>query len=433
VLPREIPRVSRERSWADVLRNTLHNRTRRESPELCPTERPARAAEQYAAGPVAPRIAHILPWATVGGTEISTLRIAQALNGPDYHHVAFCTAAAAPVESFFRAAGFSTAGYRSVDLSYRRPGPFLTASRQLARELRRQRIDLVHCSDLMGGLRAAPGAKLARIPVVCHVRNPHPDLPRRDRPPLYAVDRFIFVSRHTWETFAYRVPSRRGSVVYDGIATPVFDRDACRQRLRAELSIPAATQLVGMVGRLANQKDYPTLIKAAARVLQIHPGVRFLVVGDHTTTHAFGEYHRALEALLEAHRIRQHFIFTGFREDIPQILCALDVFVLASHFEGLPLVILEAMAQQTPVVATAVGGVPEVVRDRITGLLHRHEDDADLASKILALLSDEALRQRLGGAGHTLVREQFTLQTFSGGIAGIYRSMLPGIPRGQPA
>jgi glycosyltransferase involved in cell wall biosynthesis len=379
---------------------------------------------------VAHRIAHILPWTTVGGTEISTLRIARGLTGPDYQHIAFCSEEATSVESFFRAAGFPTATYRSVELSFRRPGPFLKASLHLARELRLQRIDLVHCSDLMGGLRAAPGARLARIPVVCHVRNPHPDLPRRDRPPLYAVNRFIFVSHHTWDTFACRVPLRRGSVVYDGIATTSFDRDVARQRLRAEFSIPPTTQLVGMVGRLASQKDYPTLIKAAVRVLQIHPGVRFLVVGDHRTTEAFREYYRTLEDLLDAQRIRQHFIFTGFREDIPQILSALDVFVLASHFEGFPLVILEAMAQQTPVIATAVGGVPEVVQDGCTGLLHRHEDDADLASKILALLSDEVLRQRLGHAAHQLVQDQFTLPRFVAGIAGTYRSTLSGIPPG---
>lgn len=357
--------------------------------------------------------------------------MAQGLNGPDYHHVAFCTAEATPVASFFRSAGFTTATYRSVDLSYRRPSPFLKASWQLARELRRQRVDLVHCSDLMGGLRAAPGAKLARVPVVCHVRNPHPDLPRRARPPLYAVDRFVFVSHHTWETFACRIPPRRGSVVYDGIATTPFDRDVARQRLRSELSISPATELVGMVGRLASQKDYPTLIEAGARVLQSRPGVRFLVVGDHSTTQAFRDYHRGLEELLGAHRMREHFIFTGFREDIPQILSALDVFVLSSHFEGLPLVILEAMAQGTPVVATAVGGVPEVVQDDVTGLLHRHEDDADLASKILALLSDEGLSRRLANAGHRLVQEQFTLQHFVAGIAGIYRGLLSRTAPGE--
>ncbi len=375
--------------------------------------------------PRSQRVAHILPWPTVGGTEIATLRIVKALNALDFQHVAFCTTDAAPVESFFRDAGVATATYRSVDLSYRRPRPFLRASLHLAAQFRRHRAALVHCSDLIAGLRAAPAAKLAGLPVVCHVRSSYSGLSRHDRPLLYAVDRFIFVSRHTWDTFGSRVSPPRGSVVYDGITTTPIDRDAAQHRLRAQLSIPRHTKLVGTVGRLAPQKDYPTLIKAAARVLEIQPDVRFLVVGDHTTTPDSRQHYQALTNLLDAHRIRPHFVFTGFRDDIPQILSALDVFVLSTHFEGFPLVILEAMAQETPVIATAVGGVPEIVFDRDTGLLHRHEDEAHLASQILDVLSDEVLRQRLAHAGHQLVEQRFTTQRFAAGIAAVYRSVLP--------
>src|SRR5262245_54959330 len=163
------------------------------------------------------RIAHILAWPTLGGTEISSLRIAQGLRGCGYDHVAFCTSDAPVVESFFRNAGFETATFRSVELSYHRPLPFVRASLELAGEFRRRRIALVHCSDLMSGLRAAPAAKLARLPVLCHIRNPHSDIPRRDRPALRAVDRFIFVSRHVRDCFGYPVPKHRGSVIYDGI------------------------------------------------------------------------------------------------------------------------------------------------------------------------------------------------------------------------
>jgi glycosyltransferase involved in cell wall biosynthesis len=370
---------------------------------------------------VACRIAHILPWSTVGGTEISTLRIAQGLNGPGYHHVAFCTDEAAPVESFFRAAGFPTTTYRSVDLSYRRPGPFLKASLQLARELGRQKVDVVHCSDLLAGLRAAPAAKLARLPVLCHVRNPHPDLPRHDRPLLRAVDHFIFVSRHAWDSFGWPVPPQRGSMIYDGIDSSPIDRPTARHRLLAQLSLPPDTKLVGMVGRLAPQKDHATLIRAAARVLPAYPNVRFLVVGDCTTTEAFQQHHRGLVELVESYGLTSHVLFTGFRDDIPQVLSGLDVSVLATHFEGFGLVIVEAMAQGTPVVATAVGGVTEIIVDQNNGLLHRPADDADLAAKILMLLSDQVLAERLARAGRVLVEERFTMPGFLANIATLYR------------
>jgi glycosyltransferase involved in cell wall biosynthesis len=370
------------------------------------------------------RIAHILAWPSVAGTEISTLRIAQGLNGPDYVHLAFRTPEADAVDSLFRTAGFSTATYRSVELSYRKPGPFLRASLELARELRRQRISLVHCSDLMAGLRAAPAAKLARLPVLCHIRNPQPDLARHDKPLLRAVDHFIFVSRHAWDRFGYSVPARRGSIVYDGIEVAPSDRHGARQRLLAEFSLPSDTRLVGMVARLAAQKDHATLIKAAARVVPVHPNVRFLVVGDHSSTEGFRQHHRTLVQLVEELKLTPNFIFTGFRDDIPLLLSGLDVSILCTHFEGFGLAIVEAMAQGTPVIATDVGGVTEIIVDQESGLLHRPADDADLAAKILALLSDEALADRLARAGCRLVRDRFTIERFAANIGNVYRRTL---------
>lgn len=370
------------------------------------------------------RVAHVLAWPTVAGTEISTLRIAQTLSGPDFQHVAFCSTAAAAVESFFHAAGFPTATYRSVDLSYRKPRAFLQASFNLAHKFSRQRIDLVHCSDLMAGLRAAPAARLARLPVLCHIRNPHPDVGRHDRPLLWAANRFIFVSRHAWQTFSYPVSTDRGSLVYDGIERSPIDREVARQRLRAQFSIPPDTKLVGMVGRLAAQKDYPTLIRAAARVLSVYPNVRFLVVGDHTTTDDFRQHYQVLTQLVAQLRIEPYVIFAGFRDDVPHVVSGLDISVLATHFEGFGLVLVEAMAQGTPVIGTAVGGVTEIIADRETGLLHGHADDADLASKILTLLSNEVLAQRLASAGQRFVEERFSMDRFATGIAHVYRRML---------
>ncbi len=373
---------------------------------------------------MAHRIAHILAWPIVAGTEISTIRIARGLGGPEFQHLAFCTTEAPAVESFFRTAGFPTASHRSVDLSYRRPGPFLKASIQLARELRRQKIALVHCSDLMAGLRAAPAAKLARLPVICHIRNPDPAVSLHDRLLLHAVDHFVFVSRHAWDSFGYAVAPRRGSIIYDGIEPIPMDRDAARTRLLSQFSLPSDSRLVGMVGRLAPQKDHATLIKAAARVVSIDPTVRFLVVGDHTGTEAFRHHYRSLARLVENERLTEHVIFAGFRDDVPQVLSGLDVSVLATNFEGFGLVIVEAMAQGTPVIATEVGGVTEIIVDQDTGLLHRPADDADLAAKILTLLSDKALAERLAGAGRRLVGDRFTIQGFASNMASLYRRII---------
>ena len=377
-----------------------------------------------APGGVPPRIAHVLAWSTVAGTEMSTLRIVQGLNGREYSHVAFCTTEAETVRAFFHGAGVATATYRPVALSYRRPGPFLKGSFELARELRRQRVALVHCSDLMAALGVAPAAKLARLPVLCHVRNPAPDIPRHDKPVLFAVDRFIFVSRHAQESFGYRVPASRASIVYDGVSSLPLDRHAARQGLLHELNLAPDTKLVGMVARFAPQKDHVTFIKAAAQVVGMHPHVRFLLVGDHTTTEAFRQHHRMLARLIESLGLTPYVIFTGFREDIPHLLAGLDVSVLCTHFEGFGLVIIEAMAQGTPVVATDVPGVTEIISDPDTGLLHRAGDEGDLASKLRLLLSGETLAERLGRGGLRLVKDRFSARRFEAEISEIYRHML---------
>jgi len=277
----------------------------------------------------------------------------------------------------------------------------------------------------MAGLRAAPAAKLARLPVLCHIRNPHPDISRHDRPLLRAVDRFIFVSRHAWATFGYSIPTERGAIIYDGIEVCPQDRHAGRQRLLAQLSLPPDARLVGMIGRLVPQKDHATLIRAAARVVAVDPTVRFLVVGDYTDTGAARENFRTLAQLVEKLRMTAHVIFTGFRDDIPQLLAGLDVSVLATNFEGFGLVIVEAMAQSTPVIATDVGGVTEIITDKVTGLLHRPADDADLAEKILSLLSNKALGERLVEAARRLVEDRFTIRQFAASMAKLYRETMP--------
>src|SRR5581483_10315104 len=236
-----------------------------------------------------------------------------------------------------------------------------------------------------------------------------------------------------WSAFDYAVPASRGSVVYVGIETTPVDRHAARRQLLESFAFPPDARLVGMIGRLAPQKDYTTFLKAAGRVVGDYPSARFLVIGDHTGNEAFRSYHEELLHLIRALGLGDHVVFTGFRDDVPKVLSGLDVFVLCSHFEGLPLVILEAMAQQTPVIATAVGGIPEIVFDGETGLLHRHADAEHLASQILRVLSAKALSEHLAMAGQRLVEERFTFRRFAADMDAVYRRMLGPGRLGPPA
>lgn len=369
-------------------------------------------------------IAHILPWPSIGGTELATLRIAEAVESDEFHNIAFCQADAGPVREIFESAGFEVARYLAVAPSYRHSPPFLRNSFSLAREFKRREISLVHGSDLLAVYYAAVAGKLARVPVLCHVRSSFPAISLRDRSFLTFVDRFAFVSRDAWKKFGYKVSPRKGVVVYDGLSVEAGGLDESRDSVRREFDIPPHAKLVGMVARVAPAKDYITLAKAAARVVATEPHVRFLMVGDHSGAAPYRVHYEEVKAALAEHGVTSYFIFTDFRADVARLLQALDVFVLCTNIEGLPLVILEAMAYGRPVVATAIGGVPEIVVDGKTGLLHAHQDDAQLATQLLSLLQDSERATTLGEAGRRMMQTNFTKERFAASMSNLYRELL---------
>jgi glycosyltransferase involved in cell wall biosynthesis len=370
-------------------------------------------------------VAHVLPWPSVGGTELATLRIARAVGGEQFAHTAFCLKGADAVRELFEGGGFETAEYEAVEPSYRRPKNYLRASWRLAREFRRRGVALVHCADVAAGYYASLAGRLAGVPVLCHVRNRFADLSRRDLSFLRPVSRFAFVSRDTWRHFALKVGPRRGVVVYDGFdAAPARASGADGRDARREWGVPDDCKLVGMVARVAPQKDYRTLARAAARVVADYPRVRFVVVGDYEAVEAHRRHYEEVRGWLRESGVEQNFVFAGFREDVAGALSAMDIFVLCTHHEGLPLVLLEAMAHALPVVATSVDGVPEVVLDGETGLLHAHEDDAGLAAHLTSLLRDEARAAALGEAGRRFVESNFNREQFARSMTELYRDML---------
>lgn len=370
------------------------------------------------------RIAHVLRWPGVAGTEIATLRLMRAL--PGFAHRALCAHHPSSTSRLFADEGFEVRPYHVAELSFRGPIPFLLSSIRLARSLRTSRVALLHCSDLMAACHTGLAGRLAGIPVVCHIRNPHAELLNRHRLLLRLATHFIFVSRHARGHLDFAVPSGRASVIYDGldVADEADGEDVAG--VKRDLGIPRGAKVVGMVARLAPQKDYPTLIRAARRIVASHPGTQFLVVGDNSIEAGAVQHYEALRRLIGELGLGRHVAFTGFRSDVPRLLRAMDVVVLATHFEGFGLALLEAMAHGRPVVATAVDAIPEFVVDDETGLLHRHGDDVHLADQVASLLADPTRAMRLGEAGRQLVKTRFTTERFATSVRDLYRALLAG-------
>jgi glycosyltransferase involved in cell wall biosynthesis len=369
-------------------------------------------------------IAHVMPWPTVGGTEHATLRLAQALRDRNYKHTIFCPGVSAPVSAMFAQAGFEIAEYRGVEPSYRHPRDFLSASRGLKKEFRRRGIDLVHCADLLAGYYAGLGGKMARLPVLCHVRCSYPNISSRDKTFLKAIDHFAFVSKDARSTFDYHVADDRATIIYDGIDVHIGAEHEHSAAVRSEFGIPSDAIIIGMIARVAPAKDFATLVRSARNVVQKFSEVRFMIVGDHSTVDLNRRHFAEVQQMISESGLSKHFVFTDHRDDVERLLSAMDIFVLSTKTEGLPLVILEAMAYGKPVVATAVGGVPELIPDEEHGFLHAPGDHEAQAAQLSLLIEDEALRRRIGENGRALVQSEFSRERFGNEVASLYSKLI---------
>ncbi len=203
------------------------------------------------------------------------------------------------------------------------------------------------------------------------------------------------------------------SLIYNGVDLERYDHQAPCCTLRAEYGMEADAELVGVVGRLELEKGHPTLLEAWPLVLAERPKAYLIVVGE-------GSRLDHLHEIVRTQGIERHVIFTGRRDDIPAITAALDVAVLPSYREAQGLTILEAMALSRPVVASNVGGIPEMVTHEKTGLLVPPHDPPALAAAIVRALSDHQLADMVARAGHDLVHDRFCVQLMVNAVQALY-------------
>jgi len=371
----------------------------------------------------APSIAHMLPWGGIGGVEIATLRMVEATSDR-FRHIAFCIPEATQLQQAFRDQGTEVVVYRSPEPSLRHGQRFFRESRALADQIRGAHADIVHFSETKAAEHASLAAHLAHAKTVCHVRNTYSTLNLRQRLPLLGTDLFLFVSLEARRQFGLSVPDRRTRVIYDPIEMSAEDLavDACA--VRAELGVAAGRPVIGTVARVNPQKDYFTLAAAARRVLDRHPDALFLIVGDNAQIALNRQHYAEVMERLRQLNIADSFLFTGHRNDVPRMIAAMDISVLSTHREGFGLCIAESMAMGKPVVATAVGGLLEVVTDNRTGYLCPHGDSDQLARKIICLLDHPAQAAAFGSAGRQYVIQKFSRRQFIDQISEVYLGLI---------
>ena len=213
------------------------------------------------------------------------------------------------------------------------------------------------------------------------------------------------------------LPGERIRVVHNGIAPGKRPPSIARATARMALGIPHDAFVVGAAGRLDPVKDLETLIEAAAILSASQPKLRVVVVGE-------GASRAALERQIEASALSGVVTLTGYRKDVRDLLPAFDVYANTSTHEGVSLTILEAMAAALPVVATRVGGTPEVVIDRETGILVPARAPALVADALASFARSAEQRRTCGTAGRARVEHHFSLDAMTQAYLQAYRGVL---------
>jgi sugar transferase (PEP-CTERM/EpsH1 system associated) len=365
-------------------------------------------------------IVHVLHSLQVGGTENGVVNLINALNG-EFRHTVIAMTDSGPL------ANRLPTGV-SVHCLEKRPGLDWGVVGRLIILLRRLSPDVIHSRN-WGSFDAILPARFTGVPVVIHGehgrdikdpegRNPRRRYLRRFFAPL--VNRFVAVSNdlRRWLIKDVRIPEQKVTTIHNGVNTNCFTpRNSAAAR--AALGLVADRPIIGTVGRLDPVKDQAGLIRAFAQVRSQFPEAVLVIAGD-------GPCREELRGLVAALRLGESVRLLGERKDIPNVLGAMDVFVLPSIAEGISNTILEAMATGLPIVATRTGGNPELIEDNVAGILVPVRAPEALARAVSTYLRDPQLRHAHGRAARERAIKEFSLEQMVSQYRNLYLSLANG-------
>jgi glycosyltransferase involved in cell wall biosynthesis len=386
------------------------------------------------------RILRAITRLNIGGPAIHAILLTRDLNdGSDFRSVLVTGTPAAHEGDFAGLARSNGVEPLIVGALGREISPFddLVALGCMVRLVRQVGPDVVHTHMAKAGTVGRLAAQICRVPLIVHTYHGHvfhsyfgPIKTRLfltiERALGRGTHRIIVLGEgQRAEIAGYRVaPLEKLVPIRLGLELEPFLNVAHnRGHLRRELGISSESPLIGIVGRLAPIKAHEVFLEAARLVGKALPSACFLVIGD-------GERHTELVAMVERLGLTESVRFLGWRRDLDRIYADLDVVALCSRNEGSPVVLIEALAAARPVVATAVGGVPEVVVHGETGLTVPPSDPGKLAEGMLTLLRDRSLAEQLGQAGRRHVYPRYDSSRLADDMRNLYRRELAA--RGRP-
>ncbi len=315
-----------------------------------------------------------------------------------------------------------------VDILKVRSNFDLTIHFKLKKLMKAEKYDIVHTHLIFSQIWGRRAARAAGVPtIISSEQNPYPF---KTRPPFSLIERRL--SKYTKKILACSekvkdhliqnvgIDPEKVITVHNSVDTSsFFPMKESRQnqpelaKLREELGFSEGDKVIGTVGHLTPQKGHEYLFRAGPKILESIPQARFLVVGK-------GYLKRKLENLARSLGISDEVVFAGLRQDIPLILNSLDLFVLPSLWEGFGIAIIEAMACAVPVIASNVGGIPEIVQHGENGILIAPKNPDEIVSAVIRVLKNKELADRLAENGMETVKEKFEVEKMVRRVEQVY-------------
>lgn len=350
-----------------------------------------------------------------GGLEQVVLDLARSLDRRRFVPHVFALSNRIPLADAFAAEAIPVTVVAQQGLDFGLP-------KRLARAFREAGVGLVHAHNFGRYFYAGPAARRVGLPALY---SEHSNT-RPDERALWLTQRWLSRTASSIAAVSENVrgylverqklPPARVVVVPNGIDIAAFAAPRDRAAIRAELGLPAESLVIGTVGRMVPVKNHALLLDAFQLVAARVPTAHLLICGD-------GLLRQVTEARAEELGLAERVTFTGLRRDVPRVLAALDVFCLSSDSEGLPLAILEALAAGLPVVATAVGGVPELITEAV-GRLAPPAEPGPLADELVELLGDEGLRAQLSQTAREVVARSYSIEAMVARYVELYQQAL---------
>lgn len=365
------------------------------------------------------RIVHVVDSLEVGGLERVTVDLAEAQLAAGHDVRVFSIASTEGLKRELQGMGIPVIeGHKRRSLDRHTLG-------LLRRCVRDARADVVHAHNFVPNYHAALATLGLNTAQVCTLHDMGARLQNRRLKTLFQLSllrtrcvAMVGAQVHQRHVTARLVPAHKAHTVLNGIPVSRFSAAAnTRAAARQQLGLSEADTVIGCVGRLVPLKNHHRMVDVLADLLSQHPHLKLVIVGD-------GVQAEALRQQVAARGLQGHVVLAGQRSNVGALLGAFDVFALPSQTEGLSIALLEACATGLAVVATRVGGNPEIVVDGQTGLLIPPDDNGALREALLRMLSDTALRRRLGDAAAQWVRANASSEALAQAYDRVYGAAL---------